>query len=108
MEPLHAVENQTELGNLDQGPLEQIVISVFATMLKLDLKPLRSATWKPEENRVTAIVRISGANWCGAVGVQVPDTAGCELAARYLSVATPRRVNDDVHDVLGDIVNRIG
>ena len=95
---------QNEAINLS-GELEQIVASIFQTMLGLDLQP--AADVRDEERRETATVHFSG-SWSGLLMLEVSPPVACRLAARFLSSEVPHEVDGDVRDVLGELANMIG
>jgi chemotaxis protein CheX len=88
------------------GELEQIVASVFETMMGLEVRP-HPADWNPDNDCLVATIRMTGKG----NGVLVFE-AGAEqsraLAGRFLSTDPPEKVDEDVRDVLGEIANMIG
>jgi chemotaxis protein CheX len=88
------------------GEVEQIVESVFGTMLGLELCD-GAAPWFPSADRVTAAVQMTG-DWNGAVLFECDKLQACQFAARFLSMDQPAAVDDVVRDVLGELANMIG
>jgi chemotaxis protein CheX len=88
------------------GDLAQVVESVFATMLNLDV--IRCDTpWAAGADRLTSAVHLAGV-WNGAVLLECDRRQACCFAGRFLSMETPGKVDDDVRDVLGELANMIG
>ncbi len=88
------------------GELAQIVESVFATMMSLEVGG-SEAPWFPSRDRLTAAVHLTG-DWHGAVLLECEREQACRFAGRFLTIAAPATVDDDVRDVLGELVNMIG
>jgi len=65
------------------------------------------APWRPSADRLTAAVHLAG-DWSGALLLEVDRAQACRLAGRFLSIDTPRAVDDVVRDVLGELANMIG
>jgi len=86
--------------------LAQIVQSVFATMVSLEIVSCSEA-WSPDGNRVTSAVHLSG-DWNGVVLLECERRQACAFAARFLSIDAPDSVDDTVRDVLGELANMIG
>jgi chemotaxis protein CheX len=86
--------------------LEQIVESVFSTMMDLEVSPV-DATWSPAGDRLTSSVYLAG-EWNGAVLFDCNPRQACQFAGRILSMDPPAIVDDDVRDVLGELANMIG
>jgi len=99
-------EIQTQSIQIQPGDLAQIAASVFETMLNLEALE-HDAPWFPADDRVTALVHLSG-DWNGAVLMECDRAQACRFAARFLSMDTPETFNDDVRDVLGELANMIG
>lgn len=85
--------------------LEQIVASVFETMLNLEVQP--TALTAPPDHRLTAMIQLTGP-WRGAVMLETGLAESCQIGARFMSIPVPEAVTDDVRDVLGELVNMIG
>jgi chemotaxis protein CheX len=84
----------------------QIVESVFITMMDLEVFP-GETLWSPSQDQLTSAVHLSG-DWDGAVLLECNRRQACQFAGRFLSMAPPDTVNDDVRDVLGELANMIG
>jgi chemotaxis protein CheX len=88
------------------GKLAQIVESVFATMMSLEVGE-GGPTWYPSADRLTSAVHLAG-DWNGTVLVECDRSQACRFAGRFLSVSPPDTVTDMVRDVLGELTNMIG
>lgn len=88
------------------GHVEEVVESVFATMMGLETDG-HPVPWFPAQDRLTAAVNLSG-DWNGTVLVECDRGQACRFAGRFLSVDPPGNVDDDVRDVLGELANMIG
>lgn len=86
--------------------LAQIVESVFATMMSLEVRQC-GAPWRPSGDRLTAAVHLAG-DWNGAVLLECDRRQACRFAGRFLSMDPPDTVDDVVRDVLGELANMIG
>ena len=86
--------------------LAQIVESVFAAMLNLEVRQCREP-WFPSGDRLTAAVHLAG-DWNGAVLLECDRRQSCRFAGRFLSMDPPDRVDDVVRDVFGELANMIG
>ena len=86
--------------------LAQIVESVFATMLGLEVGEC-GMPWFPNGERLTAAVHMAG-DWNGAILLECDRRQACQFAGRFLSMDPPDSVDDVVRDVLGELVNMIG
>ena len=92
--------------------LAQIVESVFATMLGLEVMECNTA-WFDSPDRLTSAVHLSG-GWNGAVLMECDRTQACRLTGRFLSMGTgepqptPTVVDDVVRDLVGELANMIG
>jgi chemotaxis protein histidine kinase CheA/CheY-specific phosphatase CheX len=86
--------------------LTQIVESVFATMMDLEVS-LSEARWLPDGDRLTSFVLLTGA-WTGAVLIECNRWQACQFAGRILAMDPPETVDDDVLDVLGELANVVG
>jgi len=92
--------------DLLQTELPKIVVSVFATMLGLEVNEC-GTPWLPNQEHLAAVLHMAG-NWSGAVLLECDRPQACHFASRFLSVERPTSVDDDVRDVLGELVNMIG
>jgi chemotaxis protein CheX len=97
----------TEL-NVELVPAEltQIVVSVFETMMGLDVGEV-GTLWFPGSDRLTSAVQLQG-EWTGAVLFECTQAQACHFAGRFLSMDPPESVDDVVRDVLGELANMIG
>ena len=86
--------------------LAQIVESVFAAMLHLEVTECREP-WFPSGERLTAAVHLAG-DWNGAVLLECDRGQACRFAGRFLSMDPPDTVDDVVRDMLGELANMIG
>lgn len=86
--------------------LAQIVESVFATMLSLEVAE-GGTPWFPGGDRLTSAVQLAG-DWNGAVLLECDRSQACRFAGRFLSQDPPGTVDDVVRDVLGELANMIG
>jgi chemotaxis protein CheX len=86
--------------------LVQIVQSVFATMMDLEVSAC-DATWSSTGDRITSLVSLMG-DWNGAVLIECNPQQACYFAGRILAMDTPEVVDDDVRDVMGELANMVG
>ena len=86
--------------------VEEIVQSIFSTMLNIDLQTDNSIS-VPAADRMTSAVFLEG-DWNGAVSLECSQRQACELAGHFLGSDPPDTANDDVRDVLGELANMIG
>jgi chemotaxis protein CheX len=86
--------------------LGQIVQSVFATMMGLDVFP-SDVPFHSHCDRLTSFVHLTG-GWNGAVMLDCNSKQARQFAGRILSMDPPDSVDDDVRDVLGELANMIG
>lgn len=93
-------------GEISPSEVAQIVESVFATMMSLEVAA-DGTPWFPAGDRLTAAVHLTG-DWHGAVVVECGPAQACAFAARFLSIDLPPAVDDVVRDVLGELANMIG
>lgn len=87
-------------------PIEQIVQSVFATMLEVDVARTDSSCM-PEHESTVASIHISGA-WTGTVLLALPPELGRAAAAAMLQVSHDDLSDVDVGDTAAELVNMIG
>lgn len=85
--------------------LAHAVCRVFETMLGLKAGPSAEALPSCAE-LMTAAVYLSGRHR-GAVLIHCLPPQACAFAARFLSIATPGLVDDEVLDVLGELTNMV-
>ena len=86
--------------------LAQIVESVFAAMLNLEVREC-GEPWFPSGDRLTSAVHLAG-DWNGAVLLECDRGQACRFAGRFLSMDPPDTVDDVVRDMLGELANMIG
>ncbi len=86
--------------------LEQIVKSVFTTMLELEVS-VTEAPQKPAGSRLASFVQLTG-DWNGTVLLECSPQQACALAGRVLCMDPPSAVDDDVRDAMGELANVIG
>ena len=86
--------------------LEEIVQSVFITMMGLEVSPSENSTTPPGK-RLTSFVQLTG-EWNGAVMLECSEQQACQFAGRILAMDAPEDVDDDVRDMLGELANMIG
>jgi len=94
------------LSQMNVEVLQQIVGSVFETMMSLNVSPSET-TWSPGTGHLTSFVQITG-DWEAALLLECSQWQACQFAGRILSMEPPEDVNDDVRDVLGELANMIG
>jgi chemotaxis protein CheX len=85
--------------------IEQIVETVFQTMMGLDVQP-SDAPWPPKGEIITASISLTGP-WKGAVLVECPLPEAL-LFTRRLAGLTPTELTDDVRDAIGELANMVG
>jgi len=86
--------------------LNEIVQSVFMTMMGLDVSP-SDEPWNHNGDRLTSFVHLTG-DWNGAVLFECNSRQACQFAGHILAMDPPEIVDDDVRDVLGELANMIG
>jgi chemotaxis protein CheX len=101
-----AVMITQESTRIHRTDLIEIVSSVFATMLSLDVQE-STVPWCPDQDRLTSAVYLTG-DWNGAVLVEADRHQARQFAGRFLSIQPPETVNDVVRDVFGELANMIG
>jgi chemotaxis protein CheX len=84
----------------------QIVQAVFLSMLELEVSP-DETLWELSMETLTSFVELSG-EWTGVLLLECTAFQACQFAARFLSVAPPATVDEEVRDVLGELANMIG
>ena len=94
------------LSEVNVEGLQQIVGSVFETMMSLNVSPSET-TWSPAVDHLTSFVQITG-DWEAAVLFECSQWQACQFTGRILAMEPPEEVNDDVRDVLGELANMIG
>ena len=86
--------------------MEQVAISVFATMLGLELREDSGSTVSDGAETLTATVCLTG-GWQGAVVVQCNPEDARRFAGCFLGEPPPAGETSVVRDVLGEIANMI-
>jgi CheY-specific phosphatase CheX len=82
------------------------VVNVFESIL--DFSPEPASYERPEAiELVTAAWHFSG-GWAGATLLEMPPKLARVFTSRMLSIDPPARVDDDVIDAMGELVNIIG
>jgi len=85
--------------------LARIVVSVFQTMLQLEIAPTETA-WTPAPDALTAAIYFAG-TWKGAVLLECTRPQAFEFTHRLMSIDPPASINDDVRDALGELANML-
>lgn len=85
--------------------LARITVSVFQTMLQLEVTPAETAG-APAPDGLTAAVYFAGA-WKGAVLLECTQPQAFEFTHRLMSIDPPESINDDVRDALGELANML-
>lgn len=88
-----------------QADIEQIVASVFETMLGLTAFPVPGTT--PGSPEVTAAIFFAGA-WKGAALVECSLEQARAWTARLMEIDTPPSFTGDVQDAMGELANMVG
>jgi CheY-specific phosphatase CheX len=86
--------------------VEQIVVSVFGTMMGLEVQPDESGP-EPAPDPVTALVHLAGER-TGALLLGCDHAQACRWTGRFLGMAPPAALDADVRDVLSELANMIG
>ncbi len=90
----------------DSTAVEQIVQSVFSTMLQIDLTPAAPLEQADADQLVTTI-QITG-EWAGGVVLGLSPQLARESAAAMLQVPANEVTEADQRDVAAELVNMIG
>jgi chemotaxis protein CheX len=85
--------------------LAQIVVSVFQTMLNLELAPV-DTSWETRPDTLTAAIYFAG-RWKGAVLLECSHSQAFEFTRRLMSIDPPACINDDVRDTMGELANML-
>lgn len=91
---------------IEPRELEQVVTTVFDTMLGLEVFPAEAAG-APAEDGLTGAIHLSG-EWEGAILLHCSQEQACFFAGHFLRLTCSELLPDIVRDVLGEIVNMIG
>ena len=88
-----------------RADLAQIVVSVFQTMLDLEIAPIEMV-WTPEPDALTAAIYFAG-TWRGAVLLECTLEQALEFTHRLMGIDAPAAINDDVRDTMGELANML-
>jgi len=88
-----------------RNDLASIVQSVFQTMMDLEVA-VCEAPWTHAGNTITAAVHFVG-QWRGATLVECDAPQACQFAARFMGIALPAMIDDDVRDAMGELANMV-
>lgn len=91
---------------IEAKELEQVVTTVFDTMVGLEVFPA-DAVGSPLEDGLTGAIHLSG-EWEGAILLHCSQQQACIFAGHFLRAQCVDLAPDIVRDVLGEIVNMIG
>lgn len=86
-----------------RSDVTNIVVSVFQTMLNLEIAATESS-WVDAPDGVTAAVYFAG-TWRGAVLLECTRPQALEFTHRLMSIDPPKSIDDDVRDALGELAN---
>lgn len=89
-----------------QEIIEQIALSVFATMLNIDLVRVDEPA-PPDHELLLASVHLAG-QWTGSVVLGLSREVAAESAAAMLQVPRDTVTTIDQHDVASELANMIG
>jgi chemotaxis protein CheX len=89
-----------------EGMTSQIVCDVFRTMLDYEIRESQE-DYSRRSNVVTAAIFFAGA-WRGAVVLECCELQACFYSQRLMGIPTPERMDDDVRDAMGELVNMVG
>ena len=85
--------------------LGRIVQSVFSTMMDLEVAA-SAAPWTHSSDTITSAVHFVGV-WRGAALVECDAPQAFQFAARFMGIAMPVEIDDDVRDVMGELANMV-
>jgi len=85
--------------------LAQIVVSVFHTMLNLEIAPAE-VPWATKPDTLTAAIYFAG-TWKGAVLLECNRTQAFEFTHRLMAIEAPASLDDDVRDTMGELANML-
>lgn len=91
---------------VEASELKEIVASVFQLMMGLEVEPIEHP-WSPQPDHLAAAIQLHG-SWTGDLVLEASCGTACRLTGRFLAMDPPNEVDDEVHDVLGEITNMIG
>lgn len=86
--------------------IEQIVQSIFSTMLDMEVVRAEGAA-SPDDNSLLAAIQIAGA-WTGSVVLHLSDELATESTATMLQMLRSDVTDLDRRDVAAELVNMIG
>jgi chemotaxis protein CheX len=92
--------------SLFESAVSQTVVYVFESMLNTSPEPAADETLGSVE-LVTAVLHFSG-GWTGATLLEMPPVMARVFTGRMLGLDAPARIDDDVIDAMGELVNMIG
>jgi CheY-specific phosphatase CheX len=84
----------------------QIVHDVFETMLKYPVESVPES-YAEKRDAVTAAIFFAGA-WTGATLLECSEAQAFSFTAKLMAIPEPTRLDDDVRDSIGEIINMIG
>jgi len=85
--------------------LARVVESVFQTMIDLEVA-VSDAPWARSPDTITAAVHFAG-DWRGAALVECDAPQACHFATRFMGIALPATIDDDVRDAMGELANMV-
>ena len=85
--------------------LARVVESVFQTMIDLEVA-VSDAPWTQSPDTITAAVHFAG-DWRGAALVECDARQACQFATRFMGIALPAAIDDDVRDAMGELANMV-
>jgi CheY-specific phosphatase CheX len=92
---------------LQPAELEQVVESVFSTMMGIDVVSSRSTGVGEIPRGAMAAAVAFGGTWSGAVFLECLPAAACRFAGSFLGRQPPSAVDEEVRDVWGELANMI-
>lgn len=87
-------------------PIEQIVQSIFATMLDCEVNCMEG-DFQPSQDTLVSFVQITG-EWVGSVVLILSPAIVRSAASAMLLMAEEELTDSDVQDVAAELVNMIG
>ncbi|MBN9660828.1 MAG: chemotaxis protein CheX [Acidobacteria bacterium] len=97
---------QSGITSIEDIELQQIVSSVFQLMMGLEVEQVDRA-WSPQPDHLAATIQLKG-SWTGELLLETSPQHACRLTGLFLAMDPPGEVDEEVHDVLGEITNMIG
>jgi CheY-specific phosphatase CheX len=89
-----------------EGMTAQIVCDVFGTMLRYAIHE-SDEDYSRRSNVVTSAIFFAG-TWRGAVVLECCEQQACLFSERLMGIPRPERMDDDVRDAMGELVNMVG